>query len=54
MPRELALKKIWGENNYFTKRSMDVYLTKLRKFLAADKRITIDTYHQMGFQLRIE
>ena len=54
MPRELALKKIWGENNYFTKRSMDVYITKLRKFLVADKRITIDTYHQMGFQLRID
>lgn len=54
MPRDLALKKIWGENNYFTKRSMDVYITKLRKFLSADKRITIDTYHQMGFQLRID
>ena len=53
MPRELALKKIWGENNYFTKRSMDVYITKLRKYLATDQRIAIDTYHQMGFQLRI-
>lgn len=52
MPRDLALKKIWGESNYFTKRSMDVYITKLRKYLARDSRVVIDTYHQMGFQLR--
>ncbi|MBI3135963.1 MAG: response regulator transcription factor [Bacteroidetes bacterium] len=53
MPRDLALKKIWDESNYFTKRSMDVYITKLRKYLAPEPRIIIDTYHQMGFQLRV-
>jgi len=53
MPRDLALTKIWGESTYFTKRSMDVYITKLRKYLSADTRIVIDTYHQMGFQLRV-
>jgi two-component system, OmpR family, response regulator len=53
MTRELALKKIWGEHNYFTKRSMDVYITKLRKYLSADPKISIDTFHQMGFQLRV-
>ena len=52
MPRELALKKIWKENNYFTKRSMDVFIAKLRKRLALDSSVSIDTYHQMGFQLR--
>jgi two-component system OmpR family response regulator len=53
MPRDLALNKIWGESTYFTKRSMDVYITKLRKYLSSDQRIVIDTYHQMGFQLRV-
>jgi two-component system OmpR family response regulator len=54
LPREVALEKIWGESTYFTKRSMDVYITKLRKYLAADTNISIDTFHQIGFQLRIE
>ena len=53
MPREVALKKIWKEDNYFTKRSMDVYITKLRKHLSIDPSITIDTFHQKGFQLRV-
>ena len=34
--REMALKKIWGSDDYFTARSMDVYITKLRKFLSED------------------
>jgi DNA-binding response OmpR family regulator len=54
MPRDLALKQIWNESSYFTKRSMDVYITKLRKYLSSDKKITIDTYHQMGFQLHVK
>ena len=53
MPREIALKKIWKEDNYFTKRSMDVYITKLRKRLSVDSNISIDTFHQRGFQLRV-
>lgn len=53
MPRDIALRKIWNENNYFTKRSMDVYIAKLRKRLSADDRISIDTFHQTGFQLRV-
>ena len=53
MPREVALKKIWKENNYFTKRSMDVYITKLRKHLQPDPKVSIDTFHQTGFQLRV-
>ena len=34
--REMALKKIWGSDDYFTARSMDVYVTKLRKYLSED------------------
>lgn len=54
MPRQEALNKIWNEENYFTKRSMDVYITKLRKHLSADPNVSIDTFHQIGFQLRIK
>jgi DNA-binding response OmpR family regulator len=53
MPRDIALKQIWNENNYFTKRSMDVYIGKLRKYLSGDHSISIETYHQMGFQLNV-
>ena len=53
MPRELALNKIWNENSYFTKRSMDVYITKLRKHLSPDKSISIETFNQLGFQLNV-
>jgi DNA-binding response OmpR family regulator len=51
--RELALKKIWGADDYFTARSMDVYITKLRKFLSEDPEINIKNIHGAGFQLII-
>ena len=51
--RELALKKIWGLDNYFTARSMDVYVTKLRRYLAADPALNIKNIHSAGFQLII-
>lgn len=51
--REMALKKIWGSDDYFTARSMDVYITKLRKFLSADNRLNIKNIHGAGFQLII-
>lgn len=51
--REMALKKIWGSDDYFTARSMDVYITKLRKFLSEDERINIKNIHGAGFQLII-
>lgn len=51
--RELALKKIWGSDDYFTARSMDVYITKLRKFLSEDERLNIKNIHGAGFQLII-
>jgi two-component system OmpR family response regulator len=51
--RELALKKIWGADDYFTARSMDVYITKLRKYLSEDPEINIKNIHGAGFQLII-
>ena len=52
--RELALKKIWGTDDYFTARSMDVYITKLRKFLSDDPTLNIKNIHGAGFQLIIK
>jgi DNA-binding response OmpR family regulator len=52
--RELALKKIWGSDDYFTARSMDVYITKLRKFLSEDPDLNIKNIHGAGFQLIIK
>jgi len=49
--RSDALKKIWGEDNYFTARSMDVFITKLRKYLNADDNLEIVNIHGNGFRL---
>ncbi|MBP7184961.1 MAG: response regulator transcription factor [Saprospiraceae bacterium] len=51
--RSDALTKIWGDDNYFTARSMDVFVTKLRKYLRKDENIEIVNIHGNGFQLRI-
>lgn len=47
-----ALIKIWGEESYFNKRSMDVYITKLRKYLSADKSVEITNVHGSGYILK--
>jgi DNA-binding response OmpR family regulator len=54
LPRETALQKIWGDDGYFTARSMDVFITKLRKYLADDPSIEIKNIHGSGFFLEIE
>ena len=54
MPREKALKRIWGENSYFTTRSMDVYITKLRKYLREEPKIEIVNIHGSGYLLRLK
>jgi len=54
LPRETALKKIWGDNGYFTARSMDVYLTKLRKLFIEDPSVEIRNIHGSGFMLEIK
>ena len=53
LPREAALKKIWGSDTYFNGRSMDVYIAKLRKYLKEDSKIEIVNIHGNGFRLVI-
>ncbi len=53
LPRSEALTKIWNEDNYFTARSMDVFVTKLRKYLKRDANIEIVNIHGNGFQLLV-
>jgi len=54
VPREMALRKIWGDDGYFTARSMDVFVTKLRKFLSDDTNIEIRNVHGSGFLLEVK
>ena len=51
LPRDQALSKIWRDDNYFTSRSMDVYIAKLRKYLKKDDRVEILNIHGKGFQM---
>lgn len=51
--RDFALKLIWGEDDYFMGRSMDVYITKLRKLLKDDPSISIQNIHRSGFKLEV-
>ena len=53
LPREVALSKIWRDDNYFTSRSMDVYIAKLRKYLSLNKKVQILNIHGEGFRLVI-
>ena len=54
LPRELALRTIWGEEGYFTTRSMDVFITKLRKYLKDDPSVEILNIHGNGFRLLVK
>ena len=54
MKRELALTKIWRDDNYFTSRSMDVYIAKLRKYLKLDEDVEILNIHGEGFRLVVK
>jgi len=51
LERGYALKKIWGDDSYYNARSMDVYITKLRKLFASDPNIQIINVHGIGFKL---
>jgi two-component system OmpR family response regulator len=51
LPREAALKRIWGSDTYFNGRSMDVYIAKLRKYLKEDSKLEIVNIHGNGFRL---
>ena len=54
LPREMALTKIWRDDNYFTSRSMDVYIAKLRKYLKPDPNVEILNIHGEGFRLVVK
>lgn len=54
MPRDVALETIWGENDYFIGRSMDVFITKLRKYLKDDTNVKIVNVHGIGFKLEVK
>ncbi len=51
LERSFALNKVWGDDNYFNSRSMDVYIAKLRKYLSADPKIELINVHGKGFKL---
>jgi two-component system OmpR family response regulator len=51
LERNDALNKVWGDDNYFNGRSMDVYIAKLRKYLKKDPSIEIMNVHGKGFKL---
>jgi DNA-binding response OmpR family regulator len=53
LDRSLALKKIWNDDSYFNARSMDVYVTKLRKYLKDDPKIELINVHGVGFKMVI-
>jgi len=51
LKREEVLRHVWGKDDYFLGRSMDVFITKLRKHFKADPTINIETVHGVGFRL---
>jgi len=51
--REVVLTDVWGENDYFMGRSMDVYIARLRKKLSEDSNVSIVNVHRMGFKLEV-
>ena len=51
LDRKVALKTIWKDDNYYNSRSMDVYICKLRKLLAADTDVIIINIHGKGYRM---
>jgi len=54
MNREVALKTIWGNDDYFNGRSMDVFISRIRKYLGEDESIQIINVHGVGFKLAVK
>jgi DNA-binding response OmpR family regulator len=52
--REVVLNAVWGQDDYFVGRSLDVFITKLRKYLKHDEKIQITNVHGIGFKLEVE
>lgn len=51
LERELVANMVWGDDSYFVGRSMDVFITKLRKYLKRDEQVSITNIHGVGFKL---
>ena len=54
LPRELVLNMVWGDDTYFLGRSLDVFISRLRKYLREDPRVAINNVHGVGFKLVVE
>jgi len=54
LKREEILNQIWGDDDYFMGRSLDVFISKLRKYLKEDEAIHIVNYHGVGFRLEVK
>lgn len=54
LDRNEALRQVWGDDNYFNGRSMDVYITKLRKYMNSSDQVEIMNVHGKGFRLLIK
>ncbi len=52
--RSNILETLWGEDDYFLGRSLDVFISRLRKYLSQDPRIKIENIHSVGFKMKIE
>ena len=52
--RSNILKQLWGEDDYFMGRSLDVFISRLRKYLKADPGIKIENIHGVGFRLQLQ
>jgi two-component system response regulator VicR len=52
--RSFILESLWGEDDYFLGRSLDVFISRLRKYLAEDARIKIENIHSVGFKMKID
>lgn len=53
LSRKAILERLWGENDYFLGRSLDVFMTRLRKYFKEDKRIKFDSVRGIGFKIEI-
>ena len=54
LPRELVLNMVWGDDTYFLGRSLDVFISRLRKYLKADPDVRIMNVHGVGFKLQVD
>lgn len=53
LERGIILERLWGKNDYFLGRSLDVFISRLRKYLKKDERLTIENIHGVGFSFQV-